>query len=276
MIPRRSRRHQEEVISDLEFADDIALLSNSAVDSQSQLDALSLYAAQVGLQISVKKTEVLTRNINHSGVSMQAYGEEIKHVPNFKYLGSLVANSEDDIRTRKGKAWVAFWKLERIWKSQSLPLEMKLRLFDASCLSILLYGCESWTISESQASSLNSFATSCFRIMLGYKRMDKVTNKHVLEIVHRPVLIDMIHKRQLGWLGHALRREPQELVCKYALFTPSHGHRQRGGNKTLFHQYIGKVISPTIPPSSEEIRNAALDRNGWRSLVTACCGQPPG
>ena len=38
--------------------------------------------------------------------------------------------------------------LEKLWKSKSIPTELKVNLFQTTCLSILLYGCESWTLTQ--------------------------------------------------------------------------------------------------------------------------------
>ena len=73
-------------------------------------------------------------------------GENIEIVDDFKYLGSLVASSKKDIKIRKGQAWGAFWKMKQIWKANNISIDTKVRLFKSSCLSILLYGCETWII----------------------------------------------------------------------------------------------------------------------------------
>ena len=44
------------------------------------------------------------------------------------------------------------------------------------CVTILLYGCESWVLSQNMESKINSFATSCYKIMLDVKRKDHVSN----------------------------------------------------------------------------------------------------
>ena len=53
----REKRNKKRVISDLDFADDIALLEGCEAKSQEQLSALSTIAATVGLEINAKKTK---------------------------------------------------------------------------------------------------------------------------------------------------------------------------------------------------------------------------
>jgi len=94
-------------------------------------------------------------------------------------------------------AWSVLWKLETVWRSQSLNLETKLRLFDSLVLSVMLYGAESWPIGTQMNQLINSFATSGYRIMTGVKRLDKVRNTTILTSVSRNELIHTVHDRQL-------------------------------------------------------------------------------
>ena len=62
--------------------------------------------------------------------------------------GADVLASASDFKGRKALAWGAFWKLERLWRSSELPISTKIKLFHTTCVTILLYGCESWVLSQ--------------------------------------------------------------------------------------------------------------------------------
>ena len=79
--------------------------------------------------------------------NIQLNGSQLENVKEFKYLGSHIASSEHDLNYRKGKAWGAFWKLRKIWLSDT-PLNIKINLYKASVLSILMYGCETWVLTS--------------------------------------------------------------------------------------------------------------------------------
>ena len=181
-----SHRQLVESIFDLDFADDIACLERIFESAQFQLTLTARLAAEVGLQVNIKKTEAFT-NQQHTGLNIpidrheyiQLDGQQIEWVTDFKYLGSMVASSEHDIQIRKGQAWDAFWKMKDVFRSNTINIGLKKRLFQATCLAILLYGCESWILNNKLEKSLNSFATNCYRVMLGIKRLDKTSNKEV-------------------------------------------------------------------------------------------------
>ena len=171
----RSRRYPAIVLNDLDFADDIALLESTTSQAQTQLSRTAAAAKDLGLIISTSKTEYMSKNCNHQP-ALQVYGDTINHVTDFRYLGSQMASSACDLKRRKSLSWCAFWKLERLWKCPHLSISTKVRLFNTTCVTILLYGCESWVISQEMESRINAFATSCYRIMLSIRRTDHVPN----------------------------------------------------------------------------------------------------
>ena len=84
-------------------------------------------------------------------------------------------------------------------------------------MTILLYGCESWVLSQDMESKINSFATSCYRIMLYIKRKDRVSNTIIHAMTNTKPLVHCVRKRQLGFLGHIFRLPEEEPARRYLL-----------------------------------------------------------
>jgi hypothetical protein len=133
----------------------------------------------------------------------------------------------------------------------------------------MVYGHWIWILNEDMASSLNSYATSAYRIMLHVKRTDKMTNEKIYEITKQLPLAQYVHQRQLSFIGHCLRRATSEPINMYALYTPqpSHGHRKQGYMAPSYADYIGRLLTSGAPPTASEIRTAAADRETWRALT---------
>ena len=125
---RQSRRYPATKLTDTDFADDIALFSDSIEDAQSLLTLVVNAAKSVGLNINEDKTEYMTINIPNN-TELQANGKTLNRVDNFKYLGSWVENTSKDLKIRKGQAWTAIRKLDNIWKSK-LPRNLKINYFE--------------------------------------------------------------------------------------------------------------------------------------------------
>ena len=149
-----------------------------------------------------------------------------------------------------------------MWKSNKLPLQLKLRLLDALIMSVLLYGSETWIVTKTMSDKINAFGTSCYRILLGIKRTDRVRNSVVLQAVNRKDLCCTVHRRQLKTLVDWLCKE-DSVVQRYALYLPSHGRNRRGRPRLTYARYMEN----TTGLSSDEIKSLAADRDRWRSTV---------
>ena len=88
--PRKSRRHPKQVLTDLDFADDISLLSDEIAQAQELLLRVERECKKVGLGINAKKTKGLPLNVDSPAPLHKADGTEIEWVEDFKYLGSWV------------------------------------------------------------------------------------------------------------------------------------------------------------------------------------------
>ena len=164
--------------------------------------------------------------------ALQVYGDPINHVSDFRYLGSMVVSGSSDLKRRKSLAWCAFWKLEQLWKSPHISISTKVKLFNTTCVTIRLYGCESWVISQDMENKINAFATSCYRVMLNIKRIDHVLNTTVYSMTNTVPLIHLVRHRQLKFLGHILRMSKEEPARRYALYIPTIGKRRPGRPRT--------------------------------------------
>ena len=93
---------------DLDFADDIVLMTDTIEDNQLFLSTVELCAEDVGLFINKNKTEfIVVGTPVQSGLSVLS--GPIKKVDDFKYLGSYIMNSQKDISVRIGIAWASYF-----------------------------------------------------------------------------------------------------------------------------------------------------------------------
>ena len=178
---------------------------------------------------------------------LDIYEQPISHVSNLRYLGSMMASSISDITKRKALAWTAFWKLEKIWRSTSISIDTKIRLFNTTCVTVLLYRYDSWILSVNMVNKINAFATSCYRIMMGIKRLDHVRNTQIHEMTNTQPLINTVRQRQLRFLGHILRMPEDEPCRRYALCVPTHGRRRPGRQRTSYISYVHVCIKTPLP-----------------------------
>ena len=145
LTKKRSRRYTAKTITDADYADDIALLANTPNQAETLLHSLERAAATIGLHVNAHKTEYMC--FNQGGYISTLEETSLKLIDKFTYLGSSVSLTEKDIDTWLTKAWIAIDKLSVIWKSD-LTDKMKRSFFQAAVVSILLYGCTTWTLTK--------------------------------------------------------------------------------------------------------------------------------
>ena len=92
--------------------------------------------------------------LNQTGDISTQNGSSLKLADMFTHRGSSVSSTETDIDKRLAKAWTAINRLSVIWKSD-LTDKMKRSFFQAAVVSILLYGCITWTLTKRMMKKLD-------------------------------------------------------------------------------------------------------------------------
>jgi Reverse transcriptase (RNA-dependent DNA polymerase) len=155
-------------ITDLDFADDIMLISDDAINSQKQLDSVDIMARKVGSKINRAKTEFMMVGNWASPIEFRVSTGSIQLVKDFKYLGSWLLNSTKDFEIRKTLAWKACIRLVKIWKSHSISTAVKMKLFRACVESTFLYNAVTWTLTDTLSRKLDGCYTKLLRYALNH------------------------------------------------------------------------------------------------------------
>ena len=141
LTKERSRRYPAQTITDVDYADDIALLANAPAQAETLLHSLERAAADICLHANTYKTKYMC--YNQRGDISTLNGNSLKLVDKFTYQGRSVSSTETDINTQLVKAWTAINRLSVIWKSD-LTDKMKRSFFQAAvyryCYMDVLHG----------------------------------------------------------------------------------------------------------------------------------------
>ena len=115
----------------------------------------------LGLHVNAHKTEHMC--YNQTGDISTLDGTPLKLVDKFTYQG--ISSTKKDIDTRLTKAWTAINRLSIILKSD-LTDEIKRSFFQPAVVSILLYGCTTWTLTTRLEKKLDGNYTRMLRAIL--------------------------------------------------------------------------------------------------------------
>ncbi|OOY74536.1 reverse transcriptase domain-containing protein, partial [Solemya velum gill symbiont] len=219
-------------LEDLNFADDISLLSHRQQHAQEKLERVATEAEKTGLQINTEKTELLRIN-NKQQDSVRLQQEEIKEVDKFTYLGSVVSKdggADDDIKSRTNKARHAFRTLQSIWRSSVLSLHNKIRIFNTNVKSVLLYGSETWRTTKTNRNILQTFVNRCLRNILNIRWPDVISNEDLWRRTNQTSVEEDIKKRKWGWIGHTMRKPPSNATRQALDWNP----QGKGSSRTVY------------------------------------------
>ena len=258
--PRRSTRHPAKHLTDTDFADDIALISESLVNAQSLLQSLEQASNCVGLYLNEKKTEYINKCSSDSDFVIKTINNTLLNmVSDYVYLGSFISSSEKDFLTRKGKAWAACNAMNKIWSSD-LDRDFKLKIFKAAIEPILLYGSETWTLSKKLEKRLDGTYT---RLLMRVQNISWKSHHTKVYIYNNlPPVSSLVQARRVRFAGHCFRAD-QEVISELLLWKPF--SRSKRGRRLTYPD----VIARDVGLKQEDLRTAMLDREVWRGFVDA-------
>lgn len=258
-------------LEDLDFADDISLMSHKQQHAQSKLTRLAEEAEKTGLKINTKKTEVMRIN-NRLNQPLQLHGKDLMETDRFVYLGSVVnidGGADDDVKSRINKARVAFNTLRPIWNSKALSRRSKVRIFNTNVKAVLLYGSETWRVTNTITKKIQTFVNKCLRHILNIRWPEKILNVDLWKRTSQNPIDQDIKKRKWGWIGHTLRK-PTDNVTRQALEWNPQGKRKVGRPKQSWRRSVESEVKEA-GMTWTQLKRTAKNRVRWRGDVAALC-----
>ena len=255
-------------INNLRYADDTVLLAETEEDLQKIVDQVKRESESFGLLMNAKKktkTMVFSKSSNPPNTRIHIEGKLIEKVQTFTYLGALmteVGRSEKEIKIRINIAKRTFQQKSKLLTSHDLSYATKMRLVKCYIWATFLYGCETWTLTESIEKKITAFEMWIYRRISRIPWTDKVTNQHVLQEINikSTELVQMIRTRKVKFYGHVRRHDSLQRVI---LEGKVEGKRGRGRKRTSWTDNIKTHLGLPINTCAE----LALDRKKWRAMT---------
>ena len=193
------------------------------------------------------------------------------------YLGSIIhcsLSDSHDVANRIRKASAAFGALqETIFGTKYVPLQAKAALYSSGVLSVLLYGCESWCLTQKgMLTPLRNWHNKRIR------EMCRVTMHQVelygitsVELQKRIGIWDLdyyVGRRTLQWVGHVVRmdksRLPRRLLTAWV-----REPRSEFGQEMSYGRSMERWLKLfDLPLRFTEWATLAQDRAEWARLIT--------
>ena len=295
MTGRSYRAYGDEFsVPDSEYADDTAALFVSRESVDTDVPRLIRHFARFGMEVHTGNTRL--KKLSKSEIlfcpkPLQLYqdsetydntdlrpldlgdGVFIPIVAQFLYLGSMLAHDcsdKLDVENRIDKAGNAFGALrDCLFSSTKVSYAAKCLVYKLLILTILLYGSESWCLTEALFRQLRNFHAMCVRAMCRvtrrHTRTHRISTANLLARLSLSSIDTYITRRQLRWAGHVSRMDHRRLPRKM-LSAWVRSKRPRGCPRFTY----GRSLKKSLKKARIDIETwpiIAQNREQWRNII---------
>jgi hypothetical protein len=134
-----------------------------------------------------------------------------ENVSQFKNLGTTVTNQnliQEEIKRRLNCGNACYHLVQNLLSCRLLPKNVKVRIYKTIILPVVLYGCETCSLTVREEHKLRVFDNRVLRRIFGPKR-DRVTggwrklhNEELHNLYSSPSIIRITKSRRMRWAGH--------------------------------------------------------------------------
>ena len=110
---------------------------------------------------------------------MRTDNSNFERVEEFKYLGTTLKNQNsiaEEIKSRLRSGYACYHSVQNLWSSRLQSKNSKMKIYRNIILLIVLYGCETWSLTLREEWKLRVFENRVLRRIFGPRR-DEVTGE---------------------------------------------------------------------------------------------------
>jgi len=155
--------------------------------------------------------------------------------------------------------------------SRLLSKNLKIKIYRTVILPVVLYGCETWSLTLREERRLRVFEKRVLRKVFGPKRNEvtgewrKLHNEELNDLYSLPNIVRVVKSRRMRWAGHVARMGEDRVVQRLLVGKPE-GKRTLGRPRCKWEDNI-KIDLQEVGGGRGDWMELAQDRDWWRALV---------
>ena len=142
--------------------------------------------------------------------SVRIDNSTLERVEEFKYLRTTLTNrnsTEEESKSRLRSGNACYNSLQNLLSSSLLSKNLQIKIYRTIILPVVLYGCETWSLTRREERKLRVFENMVLRRIFGHRR-DEVTgewgrlhNEELNYLYSSPNNVRVIKWRRISWAG---------------------------------------------------------------------------
>jgi hypothetical protein len=181
-----------------------------------------------------------------------------ENVLHFRYMGTTVTNQnviQEEIKKRSNSGNACYHSVQNLMSCCLLSKNVEVGIYKATVLPVVLYGCETWSLTLREEHELRAFESRVLRRIFGPKRdgvmggWRKLHNEELHDLYSLPSIIRIIKLRRMRWAVHVARMEEKR-------------SRSRSRSRSRC-RWIDKIKKALLEIG---LGGVAQDRYRWRAL----------
>jgi hypothetical protein len=154
--------------------------------------------------------------------------------------------SGEGIKMRIAAGNQCYYGLQHLFRSRTVSRTVKITIYKTILKPIVMFGCKAWPMTEKDKTRLNMWERKILRKVYGpvtEQGVWRITrNEELRELYKAPNLVVDIERKELKWLGHAIRMDQRRVVSQGASITRGSVLKERNChvNSKLF--FILRII----------------------------------
>ena len=191
-------------LNNLRYADDTTLMTESEEELKSLLMKVKEESEKVGLKPNIQKTKIMA-----SGpiTSWQTDWGKVETVADFVILGSTITADGDcchEIKRCLLLGRKVMTNLDSILKSRDITLPTKVHLVETIVFSVVMDGCENWTIKKAEHQRIDAFELWCWRRLLRVPWTAGRFNQSILKEISPECSLGRLITLKLQYFDHLM------------------------------------------------------------------------
>jgi len=144
-------------------------------------------------------------------------------------LGTTLTNKNsiaEEIKSRLRSGNACYHSMQNLLSSRLLSKNLKIKIYRTIILPVVLYGCETWSLTLRQERKLRVFENMVLRRIIGPRR-DEVTgewgrlhNEELNDLYSSPNIVWVIKSRRMRWAGHVAHMGEERGVYRVLVGKP--------------------------------------------------------